>query len=191
MANWGRRSHQRAQTAPWIESVPLSRRRWYATVGGLGRDRRQSNQYWSIPGSNAQRVENVSDEWRSAKGKRQRWRKIAVRKQLSGWVQDIAPRHSSFLRRKVASATSSSRHNRPSGLTRLDGKWIAFESTQDGPVQIWVRNVSSSTARRLTGGNCNNSAPAWDLDSKSLLFASDCDRAFGLPALYRAPIPSQ
>jgi hypothetical protein len=72
-----------------------------------------------------------------------------------------------------------------------DGKWIAFESAQDGPVQIWVRNVSTRVARRLTGGNCNNSAPAWDLDSKSILFASDCDHAFGLPALYRAPVEPQ
>jgi hypothetical protein len=44
----------------------------------------------------------VSDEWRSAKRKRQRCRKIAVRKEDGGWVQDVAPRHSSFLRRKVA-----------------------------------------------------------------------------------------
>jgi hypothetical protein len=72
-----------------------------------------------------------------------------------------------------------------------DGKWIAYESVLDGPVQIWVRNISSGTARRLTGGNCNNSAPAWDLDSKSILFASDCDRALGLPALYRAPVDPQ
>jgi Tol biopolymer transport system component len=41
----------------------------------------------------------------------------------------------------------------------------------------------------LTGGNCNSSSPAWTLDSSSILFASDCGRAFGLPALYRAPVP--
>ena len=112
MANRGGRSHQRAQTAPWIESVSLSRRRWHATVGGLGRDRRQSNQYRSIYGSNAQWVENVSDEWRSAKRKRQRCRKITVRKELSGWVQDIARRRLSFLRRRVARNLSSRPRNR-------------------------------------------------------------------------------
>jgi hypothetical protein len=41
----------------------------------------------------------------------------------------------------------------------------------------------------LTGGNCNSSSPAWALDSESILFASDCGRAFGLPALYRARLP--
>ena len=67
-----------------------------------------------------------------------------------------------------------------------NGKWMAFESTQNGPTQIWLRNLSSGQQRRLTGGNCNSSSPAWELDSKAILFASDCGRAFGLPALYRA-----
>jgi hypothetical protein len=69
-----------------------------------------------------------------------------------------------------------------------DGKWLAYESSQDGPVHIWLRDVSAGRATRLTGGNCNSSSPAWELDSKAVIFASDCDRAFGLPALYRAPL---
>lgn len=72
-----------------------------------------------------------------------------------------------------------------------DGTWIAYESAQHGPVHIWVRNVSTGATRRLTGGNCNNFAPAWDLDSKSIVFASDCDRALGLPSLYRAAVEAQ
>jgi hypothetical protein len=67
-----------------------------------------------------------------------------------------------------------------------DGKWMAFESVQNAPTEIWLRNLSSGQERRLTGGNCNSSSPAWELDSKAILFASDCGRAFGLPALYRA-----
>jgi hypothetical protein len=67
-----------------------------------------------------------------------------------------------------------------------NGKWMAFESAQNGPTQIWLRNLSSRQERRLTGGNCNSSSPAWELDSKAILFASDCGRAIGLPALYRA-----
>jgi transposase, IS5 family len=39
VANRSRRSHQCAQTTPWTEPLSLSRRRWHATVGGLGRDR--------------------------------------------------------------------------------------------------------------------------------------------------------
>jgi glycosyl transferase family 87/WD40 repeat protein len=67
-----------------------------------------------------------------------------------------------------------------------DGRWMAFESTRDGPTHIFLRDLTSGQERRLTGGNCNSSSPAWELDSKAILFASDCERAFGLPALYRA-----
>jgi len=69
-----------------------------------------------------------------------------------------------------------------------DGKWLAFTSSQTGPNQIWLRNLSTMQAHQLTGGNCNSQSPAWELDSKSLLFTSDCGRGMGLPALYRAPV---
>jgi hypothetical protein len=67
-----------------------------------------------------------------------------------------------------------------------NGKWKAFESAQDGPTQLWLGDLSSGKVTRVTGGNCNSSSPTWELDSKAILFASDCGRAFGLPALYRA-----
>jgi Glycosyltransferase family 87/WD40-like Beta Propeller Repeat len=70
-----------------------------------------------------------------------------------------------------------------------DGKWMAFTSTRNGPEQVWLRNLADGRETLLTGGNCNSSSPAWALDSKSILFASDCGRAFGLPALYRASLP--
>jgi hypothetical protein len=78
--------------------------------------------------------------------------------------------------------------DRPRAAVSPIGKWIAFESAQDGPMHIWLRDLSTGRETRLTGGNCNSSAPAWDMDSKALFFASDCQRAFGLPALYRARI---
>jgi hypothetical protein len=70
-----------------------------------------------------------------------------------------------------------------------DGKWTAFTSTRNGPEQVWLRNLADGRETRLTGGNCNSSSPAWALDSKSILFASDCGRGFSLPALYRARLP--
>jgi hypothetical protein len=70
-----------------------------------------------------------------------------------------------------------------------DGKWAALTSTRDGPEHVWLRNLANGQEVRLTGGNCNSTAPAWALDSASILFASDCGRAFGLPALYRARVP--
>jgi hypothetical protein len=70
-----------------------------------------------------------------------------------------------------------------------DGKWIAL--TRDDAresQQLWLRNIASGKEEPLTGGNCNSSSPAWELDSQAVIFASDCGRAFGLPALYRAPV---
>jgi glycosyl transferase family 87 len=69
-----------------------------------------------------------------------------------------------------------------------NGKWVAFERAQDGPIRIWLRDVPTGKERELTGGNCNSLAPAWELDSGSFIFASDCGRGFGLPALYRARV---
>jgi Tol biopolymer transport system component len=70
-----------------------------------------------------------------------------------------------------------------------DGKWAVFTLTRNGPEQVWLRNLADGREMLLTGGNCNSSSPTWALDSKSIVFASDCDRAFGLPALYRARLP--
>jgi hypothetical protein len=72
-----------------------------------------------------------------------------------------------------------------------NGRWMAFESARNGPMQIWLRNLPSGAEKRLTGGNCNNSSPTWEADSKAIVFASDCGRAFGLPALYRARLAGE
>jgi hypothetical protein len=69
-----------------------------------------------------------------------------------------------------------------------DGKWVAFEKKVPGARQIWLRNAANRGEDLLAGGKCNNRAPAWELDSKALLFTSDCQRGIGLPALYRAPV---
>jgi len=75
-------------------------------------------------------------------------------------------------------------------VTSWDRRWIALERELGGPRQIWLRNVATGTERQLTGGNCNSESPAWELDSKAIVFASDCGRGVGLPALYRAKIAS-
>jgi Glycosyltransferase family 87/WD40-like Beta Propeller Repeat len=69
-----------------------------------------------------------------------------------------------------------------------DGRWIAYTSAQTGSNQVWLRNLSTDQTQQLSGGNCNSQSPAWELDSKYLLFTSDCGRGMGLPALYRAPV---
>ena len=70
-----------------------------------------------------------------------------------------------------------------------DGKWVAYTVQEQGSKQVWLRSTDGSSATALTGGACNNFAPAWELDSSAIVFASDCDRGLGLPGLYRARIP--
>jgi hypothetical protein len=67
-----------------------------------------------------------------------------------------------------------------------DGKWIAFTSASEGSKQIFLRATNGGPRLQLTAGHCNSSSPAWELDSKGFIFASDCGRGIGLPALYRA-----
>jgi Tol biopolymer transport system component len=89
---------------------------------------------------------------------------------------------------KVAPLTMPVPTDSTASVVSPDGTWVAFESVKNGPTQIWLRNLSSGTERQLTGGNCNSTSLAWELDSKAIVFASDCGRAFGLPTLYRANI---
>jgi Tol biopolymer transport system component len=76
------------------------------------------------------------------------------------------------------------------GLASPDARWIAFETDRDGPKQIWLRDAASGREARVTGGNCNNTSPVWELDSSAIIFASDCGRGIGLPSLYRAKVAS-
>jgi hypothetical protein len=69
-----------------------------------------------------------------------------------------------------------------------DGKWEAFTAGLGGSEQIWLRDLGTGKAEQLTAGECNSIAPEWEMDSNSILFASDCGRAYGLPSLYRARI---
>jgi hypothetical protein len=73
--------------------------------------------------------------------------------------------------------------------TSPDGKWKAFESEQAGPKQIWLRDTSTGKTGVMAGGDCNSSSPAWEQDSRALIFASDCGRGLGMPVLYRATLP--
>jgi Tol biopolymer transport system component len=69
-----------------------------------------------------------------------------------------------------------------------DGHWLVYTAIKAGSKQIWLRRRRGGSAILLTGGNCNNDSPAWELDSQALIFASDCDRGIGLPALFRMPL---
>ena len=69
-----------------------------------------------------------------------------------------------------------------------DGKWLALTATHHGIRHVWLENLITGATRELTAGNCNSDAPAWEPDSKAIVFSSDCSRGLGLPRLYRAPL---
>jgi Tol biopolymer transport system component len=69
-----------------------------------------------------------------------------------------------------------------------DGKWRVRVRETATSEQLWLEDTASGDAKELAGGRCNNHSPAWELDSSAVIFASDCGRAYGLTALYRAPV---
>jgi Tol biopolymer transport system component len=91
--------------------------------------------------------------------------------------------------RKTATVSTPVAKDESDSAVSPDGKWIAYTPLMISPKRIWLRDGGSGREEPLTGGNCNSSSPVWELDSKAVIFASDCGRAIGLPALYRAPVP--
>jgi hypothetical protein len=66
-----------------------------------------------------------------------------------------------------------------------DGQWLAYSRQSSGVWNLWLKNMQTGEERRITRADCNDVSPSWGADSKTLLFASDCERGFGLTALYR------
>jgi len=64
-----------------------------------------------------------------------------------------------------------------------DGHWLAYSRLQHGSWNLWLRNLDTGHAQRLTHAACNDIEPAWTADSKSLLYASDCGRALWFTAI--------
>ncbi len=64
-----------------------------------------------------------------------------------------------------------------------DGQWIAFSCEQGGYWQLHAMNLKTKAETQLTNVECNSVSPAWTLDSKSLIYATDCGRGLGLTAL--------
>jgi hypothetical protein len=74
----------------------------------------------------------------------------------------------------------------PDSMVSPDGRWVATESSHSGLHQILLKNLATGAQRLLTPSHCDSRSPAWELDSKALIFASDCGKGIGLSVLYRA-----
>jgi len=69
-----------------------------------------------------------------------------------------------------------------------DGRWLAYSRLETGVWNLWMRDWRTGATRRLTNEACNTISPAWQSDSKTLLYASDCGRALWFTALYRQQV---
>jgi hypothetical protein len=69
-----------------------------------------------------------------------------------------------------------------------DGKWLAYSVLVRGSWNLRLRDRSTGRIETLTRAACNAVEPAWESDSRTLLFASDCGRAIGQTALYRRQV---
>lgn len=66
-----------------------------------------------------------------------------------------------------------------------DGKWLVYSELRHGSWNLRLRERSTGRTTALTAEPCNAVQAAWEPDSRTILFASDCGRAVGLTALYR------
>lgn len=69
-----------------------------------------------------------------------------------------------------------------------DGRWLAYSQLDRGVWNLWLKDMRTGTVRSITDSACNNISPAWSPDSKTLIYASDCERALWLTALHRLQV---
>jgi hypothetical protein len=65
-----------------------------------------------------------------------------------------------------------------------DSERLAFARRESGSWHLFVRDFSTGIERRLTNGACNATSPVWE-DGRTLVYATDCGRGYGLNALAR------
>jgi len=66
-----------------------------------------------------------------------------------------------------------------------DGQWLAYSQLDGSVYHLWLRDLRDGATHRITSAQCNSISPAWQADSKTLIYASDCGRALWFTALYR------
>jgi len=69
-----------------------------------------------------------------------------------------------------------------------DGKWLIYSQLRHGSWNLRLRDRATGRTLPVTNDPCNAIQAAWEPDSRTILFASDCGRAVGLTALYRRQI---
>jgi hypothetical protein len=92
---------------------------------------------------------------------------------------NLAKQTAVFLLRSLAALASPS--------ISPDGRTLLFSALRGWNWQVWTKTLATGEERRLTAGPCNNYSPEWRPGSQQVVFASDCGRGVGLPALRQTP----
>jgi hypothetical protein len=66
-----------------------------------------------------------------------------------------------------------------------DGQWLAYSRLENGVWNLWLRNQKTGATRRIANLPCNQIQPAWERDSKTLLYSTDCGRSLWFTAISR------
>jgi hypothetical protein len=69
-----------------------------------------------------------------------------------------------------------------------DDRWLVFSRSNGRVWNLWIQDRVSEREQRLFDVDCNQIAPSWAADSRTLLYASDCGRGLFLTALVRRRI---
>ncbi|QMV20009.1 DUF2029 domain-containing protein [Granulicella sp. 5B5] len=87
-------------------------------------------------------------------------------------------------------ATDGTRTNAPLGLgpsrypaLSPDGRWLAYSHLEHGVWNLWIRDQTSGALRRVADVPCNQIQAAWENDSKTLLYSTDCGRSVWFTAV--------
>lgn len=66
-----------------------------------------------------------------------------------------------------------------------DGRWMAYSRLQHGVWNLWLRDQRTAENRRVADVPCNQIQAAWENDSKTLLYDTDCGRSVWFTAVAR------
>jgi len=66
-----------------------------------------------------------------------------------------------------------------------DGRWMAYSRLDHGGWNLWLRDQGTGATWRVSDVPCNQIEPAWEDDSKTLLYSTDCGRSLWFTAIAR------
>ena len=69
--------------------------------------------------------------------------------------------------------------------SRPMARWLAYSHLQHGVWNLWLRDQRTAETRRIADMPCNQIQPAWEDDSKTLLYGTDCGRSLWFTAVAR------